>query len=106
MDLVFDLAGGKTEESSWAALKPDGMLVLAAGMPNPALARSPNQRSRFAMAEPTPEYLARVARMLDEQQLRLTISGRFGLEQVGDAQSQLEQGGTRGKVLVAVSQEE
>ncbi len=105
MDLVFDLAGGKTEESSWAALKPDGMLVLAAGQPNPALAHSSGQRSRFAMAQPTPDDLERVARMLDDHQLRLTISGRFVLEQVGEAQSQLERGGSRGKLLVTVSQE-
>ena len=105
MDLVFDLAGGKTEQSSWAALKPEGMLVLAAGQPNPALARSPGQRSRFALAQSTPDDLARVAKMLDDQQVRLTISGRFKLEQVGEAQSQLERGGSRGKLLVTVSQE-
>ena len=105
MDLVFDLAGGKTEESSWAALKPDGMLVLAAGQPNPALARSPGQRSRFALAQSTPDDLGRLARMLDDQQVRLTLSGRFALEQVGEAQSQLERGGSRGKLLVTVSQE-
>ncbi len=105
MDLVFDLAGNKNEEASWAALKPDGMLVLAAGQPNPALARSPGQRSRFAMSQPTPDDLGRVARMLDDYQLRLTISGRFALEQVGEAQSQLERGGFRGKLLVTVSQE-
>ena len=105
MDLVLDLAGGKTEESSWVALKPDGMLVLAAGQPNPALARSPGQRSRFAQAQSTPDDLGRVARMLDDHQLRLTISGRFALEQVGAAQSQLERGGSRGKLLVTVSEE-
>lgn len=105
MDLVFDLASNKNEEDSWAALNPDGMLVLAAGQPNPALARSPGQRSRFAMAQPTPDDLGRVARMLDDHQLRLTISGRFALEQVGEAQSQLERGGSRGKLLVTVSQE-
>ena len=102
MDLVFDLAGGKTEEQSWAALKPDGMLVLAAGQPNPALARSPSQRSRFAVALSTPDDLGRVARMLDDDELRLTISGRFPLAQVGEAQEQLERGGTRGKLLVTV----
>ncbi len=105
MDLVFDLAGNKTEESSWAALKPDGVLVLAAGQPNPALARSPSQRSFFAIAQPTPDDLRRVTRMLDDHQLRLTISGRFALEQVGEAQSQLERGGSRGKLLVTISQE-
>lgn len=105
MDLVFDLAGGKTEESSWAALKPDGMLVLAAGQPNPDLARSPSQRSRFALAQPTPDDLGRVAQMVDDQQVRLTISGRYALEQVGDAQSQLERGGSRGKLLVTVSEQ-
>jgi len=57
------------------------------------------------VALPTPEDLGRVARMLDDHQLRLTISGRFALEQVGEAQSQLERGGSRGKVLVTVSQE-
>ncbi len=105
MDLVFDLVGGKTEEQSWAALKPDGMLVLAAGLPNLAFARSPGQRARFAMAQPTPDDLGRIARMLDDHHLRLTISGRFVLEQVGEAHSRLECGGSRGKLLVTVSQD-
>jgi len=105
MDLVFDLAGNKAEESSWAALKPDGMLVLAAGQPNPALARAPGQRSAFAMAQSTRDDLGRVARMLDDHLLRLTISGRYTLAQVGEAQARLEQGGSRGKLLVTVSQE-
>ena len=105
MDLVFDLAGGKTEEKSWAALKPEGMLVLAAGQPNLALARSPGQRARFAMAQSTREDLERVARLLDDRQVRLTISGRFPLERVSEAQAQLEHGGSQGKLLVTVSQE-
>ena len=105
MDLVFDLAGGKTEEKSWAALKPEGMLVLAAGQPNVALAHSPGQRARFAAAQSTREDLERVARMLDDEQVHLTISGRFPLERVGEAQAQLEHGGSKGKVLVTVSQE-
>ena len=102
MDLVFDLAGGKAEESSWAALKPDGILVLAAGMPNLALAHSPGQQGLFAQAKSSRAELERVAQMIDNQQVRLTISGRFPLEQVGAAQAQLEQGGSRGKLLVTV----
>ena len=105
MDLVFDLALGKTEESSWAALKPDGMLVLASGQPNFAFARSSGQRACFALAQSTRADLERVAKMLDDQQLRLTISRRFTLEQVGEAQAQLDQGGSRGKLLVTVSEE-
>lgn len=105
MDLVFDLAFFKTQESSWAALKPDGMLVMAAGQPNLALARFPEQRACFALAQSTPDDLARVARMLDDGQLHLTISGRFTLGQVGKAQEQLDQGGSRGKLLVTVSKE-
>lgn len=105
MEVVFDLAGNKTEESSWAALKPDGMLVLAAGQPNLALAHSPAQRACFALAQSTRDDLERTARMLDDHQLHLTISGRFGLEQVGAAQAQLDHGGSQGKLLVTVSQE-
>ena len=105
MDVVFDLALGKTEESSWAALKPDGILVLASGQPNLALARSPGQRAHFALAQSTRADLDRVAKMMDEDQVRLTISGRFTLEQVGEAQAQLDRGGSRGKLLVTVSQE-
>ncbi len=104
MDLVFDLAGSRSEESSWAALKPDGVLVMAGGLPNLALARSPEQQAHFALAQSTPDDLGRVARMLDDHQLRLTLSGRFALEQVGEAQSLLERGGSRGKLLVTVSQ--
>lgn len=102
MDLVFDLAGGKAEASSWAALKPDGVLVLAAGMPNLALAHSPGQQGFFAQAKSTRAELERVAAMMDAGQVRLTLSGRFPLEQVGAAQAQLEQGGSRGKILVTV----
>ena len=105
MDLVFDLAGGESEAKSWAALKPDGMLVLAAGLPNLDLARSPAQRGLFAQAKPTSDDLARVAQMLDENQLRLTISGRYELEQVGEAQARLERGGFPGKLLVTVARE-
>ena len=105
MDLVFDLAGGNAEAKSWAALKPDGMLVLAAGLPNLDLAHSPQQRGRFAQAQSTRDDLARVAQMLDENQLRLTISERFPLEQVGAAQARLERGGLPGKVLVTVSEQ-
>ncbi len=106
MDLVFDLAFFKTEEQSWAALKPEGMLVMAAGQPHMDLARSPGQRGRFAMAQSTGDDLARVARMMDDDQVRLTISERFSLEQVGEAQDQLDRGGHRGKLLVAVPQEQ
>ena len=103
MDLVFDLAGDKTEEISWAALRPDGTLVLAAKLPNLALAHSPGQQGFFAQAKSTRADLERVAQMIDDGQVRLTISGRFVLDQVGAAQAQLEQGGSRGKVLVTVA---
>lgn len=105
MDLVFDLASFKAQEQSWACLKPDGMLVMAGGPPDMKFARHPGQRALFAMALPTRDDLERTARMLDDQQLHLTISGRFELEQVGAAQAQLDQGGTQGKLLVNVSQE-
>ena len=103
---MFDLALGKTEAQSWAALKPDGLLVSAAGPPNPALARSPGQRGLFAHAQSTRDDLARVASMVDDAQVRLTISGRFPLAEVGAAQTQLDGGGSRGKLLVTVSHEE
>ena len=105
MDLVFDLALGKTEKQSWATVKPEGMLVMASGQPNLALAHSPGQRARFAMAQSTREDLERVARMLDDEQVHLRISERFPLDRVGEAQSQLEHGGSQGKLLVTVSRE-
>ena len=105
MDLVFDLAFFKTQEKSWACLKPDGILVMAAGQPDMTLATSPNQRALFAMAQSTSDDLARVAKMMDAGEVRLTISGRFDLEQVGAAQDQLDRGGNRGKLLVTVSPE-
>ena len=105
MDLVFDLAFFKTQEKSWACLKPDGMLVMAVDQPDMTLATSPNQRALFAMAQSTSDDLARVAKMVDDNEVRLTVSGRFDLEQVGAAQDQLDRGGNRGKLLVTVSPE-
>lgn len=103
MDLVYDLASFKTEASSWACLKPDGMLVMAAGQPHCDLAHSPGQRALFAMAKSTPDALSQTAKMLDDKEMHLTISGRFGLEQVGAAQDKLDQGSSQGKLLVTVS---
>ena len=102
MDLVFELASFKTQQQSWACLKPDGILVMAAGQPDMSLARSPGQSALFALTQSTRDDLARVARMINDGQVRLTISGRFNLEQVGAAQEQLDRGGCRGKLLVTV----
>ena len=104
IDLVFDLVGGEVEDRSWSVLKPGAILISPLGKPD-------EEKARKAQARPTGqlfvrssgEDLAKVASLIDDGEVKLTISGRYPLEQVADALSALEKGGVRGKSLVTVS---
>lgn len=74
----------------------------SSGATEPSSGTLIGQRARFATAHSTREDLGRITRLLDDSQVRLTISGRFPLERVGEAQTQLERGGSQGKLLVSV----
>lgn len=105
VDLVLDLVGGEVENRSWAVLKPGGALISPLGKPD-------EEKARRARARPTGQLfvrsssddLGRVASLIDEGRVRVTITGRYPLEKVADAQAALEKGGIRGKLLVTVSE--
>ena len=104
IDLVFDLVGGEVEDRSWGVLKPGAILISPLGKPDEEKARKAQARPAGQLfVRSSGEDLAKVASLIDDGEVKLTISGRYPLEQVADALSALEKGGVRGKSLVTVS---
>ena len=56
------------------------------------------------MAEASSADLGRIATLIDSGDVKVTISGRFPLDKVADAQAALNAGGVRGKYLVTVGE--
>ena len=104
MDVVLDLVGGETQARSWAVLKPGGVLVSPVQKPDEESARRAGVRSAGQLiVRASASDLARVARLIDSGEVKLTVSGRFALADVAAAQARLEQGGVRGKLVVTVA---
>ena len=104
IDLVLDLVGGETQERSWSVLKPGGTIMSSVQQPDEGRARVVGALpGKWYIAEPSREDLTEIAALIDAAKVRLTISSRFTLDQIAEAQATLEKGGVRGKLLVTVS---
>ena len=83
---------------------PDVSLLKGGGRLASTLGTAGEGPSRFnVMAEPTPANLQRVAELLDNGVLRVSIQRSYGLEQVGEALEALPTTHSQGKLGVTVS---
>lgn len=112
--VVYDGVGASTFDASLASLRPRGMLVLfgAASGPVPALdlQRLNSSGSLFITRPTLGHYVADRAELLwrasdlfaaiMDGSLRITIGGRYSLDQAVDAYRDLEARRTTGKLLV------
>ncbi len=104
IDLVLDLVGSEMQKRSWSVLKPGGTIMSSVQQPDEGRARAVGALpGKWYTAEPSREDLTEIAALIDAAKVRLTISSRFTLDQVAEAQATLAKGGVRGKVLVTVS---
>jgi NADPH:quinone reductase-like Zn-dependent oxidoreductase len=102
VDVVLDPIGGDTQVRSLATLRDGGILVGLLGL-TPA-GRSPERdvRATAILVRPDSEQLARIAELIDAQELRPIVTHRMALDQVADAHRQSESGRTRGKIVLEV----
>lgn len=100
VDLVLDLIGGETQERSWSALKRGGIIVSTLTQPSEERARAHGARGAHFMAQPNGEQLNEISRLIEAGQVKPFVAAVFPLDQVQAAQSTLEKGGLRGKVVL------
>jgi NADPH:quinone reductase-like Zn-dependent oxidoreductase len=102
VDLVFDLVGGETQDRSWAVLKAGGVLVSTTREPDKDKAAQKNARGVHYMAEPNGAQLTEIARLIEFGEVMPTVARVFPLEEAAKAESQLEEGHVRGKIVLDV----
>jgi NADPH:quinone reductase-like Zn-dependent oxidoreductase len=108
-DVVIDLVGGahtQTAERSLGVLRPGGLLVMVApgGRPDyaEAAARAGVRATRFTVA-PDGTALGTIGRLLDSGSIQVYVERVFELGDAESAHRELEEGHTRGKLVLRVS---
>lgn len=128
MDGAFDLIGGDTLEKCFGVVKPGGMVVSVAGMPEPltarkdlgrgaglaalfwfasfglrAKARKRSVKYRYLFMHPSGAELAELAQLVVDGRLEPVIDRTFAFAEIGDAIAYLESGRAKGKVVVRMA---
>lgn len=110
MDVVVDLIGNVKDDDtgtrSLTTLRPDGLLVSIPSGSWPTViadAATAGVRATTYKVSPDARILETITRMIDAQDIRVHIDAVFPLEAAADAHRSLEQGHTRGKIVLEVT---
>lgn len=125
LDGAFDLMGGETLDATFGVVRPGGMVVSVAGLPEPetarkdlnlgplmtaafwvvsrklrALARRQGVRYRFLFMHPSGAELAELAGLVAAGRLDPIVDKVFPFSEIAAAMAYLEAGRAKGKVIV------
>lgn len=96
-DVIVDFVGGTTLDSTPEVLAPDGVVASIAD----ARART-EFGGHYVWVRPNAQQLGELARLAAAGDLRVEIAASYPLEEAAAAYAALEQGHTRGKIVVTV----
>ena len=104
VDAVIDLVGGETQTRSFAALRRGGRLVSAVSEPDQALAKQTGVAAGFFLVDVTTDRLRRIAALLEEGTLRVTVGAVLPLAGARTAHDMLEgqRPHPRGKIVLQI----
>jgi len=102
-DVVFDTIGHDTLDRSYAVVKRGGVLVTVAGQPSPEKAAQYGIQALYAGASPSTATLNEIADLLDGGKVKIHISKVFPFSDVKQALALNEEGHTRGKIALHIS---
>ncbi len=102
LDLVFDTIGGDTRERSWSLVKPGGRLITTLDEPDQQKAKAHNISAARFTAQSDGADLAQIAALIKDGKVKPHLAKTFALNQAGEAQTQLKQGGIAGKIVLTV----
>jgi NADPH:quinone reductase-like Zn-dependent oxidoreductase len=101
-DAAFDLFGGDSREQAFASLRPGGRLAsIARPPPEP---RDGHHEVHYIFVRPSGYDLGEhVTPLITEGRLRPHVQETFPLEQAADAHARIEDGHTRGKLVLTIT---
>jgi NADPH:quinone reductase-like Zn-dependent oxidoreductase len=104
LDVVLDTVGGEITERSWGVLRPGGMLVVIAGMPDIDTAAARGVRTSGTQApEVTSPILARLAALVESGDLDPQVGETFPLAEAARAHAARETGHGHGRIVLHVA---
>jgi NADPH:quinone reductase-like Zn-dependent oxidoreductase len=103
VDLVLDTLGHETQERSWVALKPGGLLVSIVRPPSQDLADAHRARGHFFIVQPNHKQLSEVALLIDGGMLKPLVAADYDLEQAREAYAFATTGHRAGKTILRVA---
>jgi NADPH:quinone reductase-like Zn-dependent oxidoreductase len=104
VDIVLDLVGGETRERSFLVLKPDGILVSAAGPIPEALQKLYGPRAVFFLVDVTTSRLDKITGLFDQAKLATQVGSVLPLDEARAAHEMLEGAPhKRGKIVLKVA---
>ena len=103
-DAVIDLVGGETQNRSFQVLRRGGKLISAVSPPDQHLAERHGVESAFFLVKVTRQYLAEIARLIDDGKLTAKVGAVLPLADAREAHFMLERvrPQPKGKIVLAV----
>lgn len=102
MDAVFDTVGGETTVRSYGVLKPGGTLVSMVSTPDNDLMQKYSVNAIHQSTKVTNERLQKLAELVEQGSLTVTIDKVFPLDEAGEALAYLQSGSHKGKVVIRI----
>jgi NADPH:quinone reductase-like Zn-dependent oxidoreductase len=102
LDMVFDLIDGETRERSWKLLRRGGVLVSTLTEPSLEKAKAHGVRAMRYTVEEDGTELAEIAGLVGSGRVKPHVEKTFPLTAAAEALAFLEDGHSRGKVVLAV----
>ena len=102
IDLGLDLVGRPAQDGAWRVLNKSGVLASAVSVPNERSAVSPTQRSCRFVCQRDRNDLEQICALVQTGRLRFSIARNFAFDRAPAALQLLQQGGTRGKIILTL----
>jgi NADPH:quinone reductase-like Zn-dependent oxidoreductase len=104
VDVVLDTVGGEVTGRSWSVLKPGGILVTVASMPEPEKAAAHGIRTSGVQApQVTRPILEELVKLINGGRLAPQVGEVFPLSSAADAHALAQTGHGRGRIVLRVS---
>ncbi len=101
-DAVFDTVGGEITNKSIYILKKGGILVTMAGQIDDNLAKEHDIKAITQMTNGDTNTLNRLKDLIETEKIKPVIDSVFSLEQAKEAYELLEEGHTKGKIVIRI----
>lgn len=102
VDVVLDTLGGETQTRSLTVLRPGGVLVATTVLPDEEATKARRVTGKMVEVTPNAVQLTEIAALIDAGKVRTRVGLVLPLSEARQAHERLEQGGTRGKIVLRV----